>query len=295
MSTSTNAYSCFCRYSLDWMGLTWAETRFFFIYGGLGNSRPFFFFFLAIFVCIQAMFFPVGRGLDQSKREKHNLKINVSAVLRLTAWSSATLSNSGWFYFTLNDRNLNPGRFFLKKWFYNGFCVLFSEEKDVGFECGFTMCFLLVFMILPPLQHLKKNQTPHTHRDSLRSETQLSLHLPHAVHVDRNGLGREKERESSSSPGQMCAGCHPGQWDGHPSSCWKYHRLFDNKCSGICCFNVPSKKDISNNTASQNTCWGFGHAWKSSISSISFSSLVFLGSVSSRVHRPRLTSLSCEM
>lgn len=80
-------------------------------------------------------------------------------------------------------------------------------------------------------------------------------------------------RENSDFTKQLSAGCQPGQWVEHPSFRWKYHRLFDNKCLGICCFNVPSKKDISNHTGSQNTCWGLGHAWKSSINNISFSSL----------------------
>lgn len=49
--------------------------------------------------------------------------------------------------------------------------MLFSEEKDVGFECGSTMCFLLMFIILPPIL-----QT-------------------HAAPVDRRRNGMERERE----------------------------------------------------------------------------------------------------
>lgn len=110
--------------------------------------------------------------------------------------------------------------------------MLFSEEKDVGFECGFTMCFLLIFMILPPILHLNKTQIQririirtNTQRDSASSETQLGLQLPHSVPVDRRQEWAGKKKGEGKGEGrqlfpeQACAGCHPGQWDGHPSSC----------------------------------------------------------------------------
>lgn len=44
-------------------------------------------------------------------------------------------------------RKLHPRHFSLRKWFFNVSHVLVTKEKDVGFECGFSVHFLLIFII----------------------------------------------------------------------------------------------------------------------------------------------------
>lgn len=44
------------------------------------------------------------------------------------------------------------------RWFLNVSCVSCSEEKDVGFACGFTFYFSLIFMMLRSTLHLNKNE-----------------------------------------------------------------------------------------------------------------------------------------